>query len=133
MKSLELIDEGILNIPLIVSLVVHICTNPPVLKDGNGQEKDSNGAILIFVSGLSDIRDVVDAVQSTPMLNADSIRVLPLHSTLSSQEQARVFLTTPPHVRKIVVATNIAETSITIPVYYDVTTSFIMTSLPPLL
>ena len=44
------------------------------------------------------------------------IRILPLYSMLSADEQAKVFMPVPEDTRLIVVATNIAETSITIPV-----------------
>jgi ATP-dependent RNA helicase DHX57 len=46
--------------------------------------------------------------------NRDSYDLFPLHAGLSSQEQSRVFRKVPKHVRKIVAATNVAETSITI-------------------
>lgn len=43
------------------------------------------------------------------------IIALPLYSTLSPQAQAKIFIPTPENTRKIIVATNIAETSLTIP------------------
>jgi ATP-dependent RNA helicase DHX57 len=46
--------------------------------------------------------------------NKSSFELFPLHAGLSSQEQARVFKSVPKTVRKIVAATNVAETSITI-------------------
>ncbi|EZG46513.1 putative helicase [Gregarina niphandrodes] len=46
---------------------------------------------------------------------AESIVVLPLHASLTGEQQSRVFHLSPPGGRKIIVATNIAETSVTLP------------------
>lgn len=46
---------------------------------------------------------------------SDSLLVLPMHGSLSNNEQLRAFQSSPVGVRKVVVATNIAETSVTIP------------------
>jgi len=46
--------------------------------------------------------------------NTSMFVIIPLHSTLSTEEQNRVFMKVPPHVCKIVLSTNLAETSITI-------------------
>ena len=69
------------------------------------------GAILIFMPGVMEIRQCTSELQSAAL---GSVEILPLHANLSSAEQRRVFLSTAPK-RKIVVATNVAETSVTIP------------------
>ncbi|XP_063238775.1 probable ATP-dependent RNA helicase DHX34 [Bacillus rossius redtenbacheri] len=71
------------------------------------------GDLLIFLSGMSEISTVVDAARQYAQQNQGWI-VLPLHSTLSIAEQDKCFDYSPDGVRKCVVSTNIAETSITI-------------------
>ena len=68
------------------------------------------GAILVFMPGVMEIRQCVAELQST---NLGPVEILPLHANLSSAEQKMVFL--PTTRRKVVVATNVAETSVTIP------------------
>ncbi|EGI58771.1 Putative ATP-dependent RNA helicase DHX34 [Acromyrmex echinatior] len=74
---------------------------------------DEKGDLLIFLSGISEITAVVDAAKEYSIKKNNWI-VLPLHSTLSIIEQDKVFDYAPDGVRKCIVATNIAETSITI-------------------
>lgn len=71
------------------------------------------GDMLIFMSGLNEITSVVDAAME---YNKDKNTwiILPLHSSLSISDQDKVFDYAPDGMRKCVVATNIAETSITI-------------------
>ncbi|CZR65068.1 related to helicases [Phialocephala subalpina] len=68
-----------------------------------------NGGILIFMPGVVEINRTLDYLRSIPNLH-----VLPLHASLQSVEQRRVFPHAPAGKRKVVVATNVAETSITI-------------------
>lgn len=69
------------------------------------------GAILVFMPGVMEIRQCINELQSTSL---GSVEIMPLHANLSSVEQKQVFLSTG-NKRKIVVATNVAETSVTIP------------------
>ncbi|KAJ8670739.1 hypothetical protein QAD02_001998 [Eretmocerus hayati] len=75
--------------------------------------KDQRGDLLIFLSGMSEITAVVDAAQEYCKKDNNWI-ILPLHSTLSIADQDKVFGYAPDGVRKCIVSTNIAETSITI-------------------
>jgi len=68
------------------------------------------GDILVFLSGEREIRDTADALDRQQRPETE---VLPLYSRLSAAEQHRVFA---PHTgRRIVLATNVAETSLTVP------------------
>jgi ATP-dependent helicase HrpA len=69
------------------------------------------GDVLVFLSGEREIRDTADALADRPDLaDAD---VMPLYARLSAAEQHRVF---QPHRRpRVVLATNVAETSLTVP------------------
>ncbi|MHA7181055.1 ATP-dependent RNA helicase HrpA [Arthrobacter sp. MDB2-24] len=77
---------------------------------------EAPGDILVFFSGEREIRDAADAlrarIQSTARLRGTE--VLPLFARLSLEEQHRVFRPTGSH-RRIVLATNVAETSLTVP------------------
>lgn len=68
-----------------------------------------SGGILIFLPGVVEINRTLDAIRSLPNMHA-----LPLHASLLPNEQRRVFPPTPIGKRKVVAATNVAETSITI-------------------
>ncbi|KAI0041900.1 P-loop containing nucleoside triphosphate hydrolase protein [Auriscalpium vulgare] len=71
---------------------------------------DKKGGILVFLPGVQEIRQCIDLLRSSP--KAGQAAIFPLHANLSSDEQRAVFASTPKW--KIVVATNVAETSITI-------------------
>lgn len=94
---------------LVASAVKHIVDNETVKIEGG-----SEPAILIFMPGAMEIKRCVEALEEKLGGGGSDYEILPLHANLSPQEQTRVFKTVPAHVRKIVVATNVAETSITI-------------------
>ncbi len=70
------------------------------------------GDILVFLSGEKQIKDCIRMLNSSPLRK--KMVILPLYGRLSKEEQERVFVPTPKGKTKIVVSTNIAETSVTI-------------------
>ncbi|MDJ0738700.1 MAG: ATP-dependent RNA helicase HrpA [Gammaproteobacteria bacterium] len=71
---------------------------------------EGHGDILVFLSGEREIRETAETLRKHKMLHSE---VIPLYARLSPTEQARVFA--PSGRRHIVLATNVAETSLTVP------------------
>ena len=72
--------------------------------------REGPGDVLVFLSGEREIHDTADALRRAELVNTE---VMPLYARLSSAEQHRIF---QPHPgRRIVLSTNVAETSITVP------------------
>ncbi|CAA9392004.1 MAG: ATP-dependent helicase HrpA [uncultured Propionibacteriaceae bacterium] len=100
---------------------VEIRYRPPV-EEGQSDQVDGicaaiteltalgDGDILVFLSGEREIRDAAEAIEA---MQLRSTEVLPLYARLSSAEQHRVFAAHPG--RRVVLATNVAETSLTVP------------------
>ncbi len=80
-------------------------------------DNDEDGGILIFLPGEKIIKDCLDNLSHAPF--ARQLHILPLYGRLSKEEQERVFEVPPAGKRKVVISTNIAETSVTIS---DITT-----------
>ncbi|XP_059053165.1 probable ATP-dependent RNA helicase spindle-E [Achroia grisella] len=80
-------------------------------------------SVLIFLPGINEIEDLysclTDLALRKKIVDAQCASykwwVLPLHSTITADEQVRVFQRAPPGHRKIILSTNIAESSITVP------------------
>jgi ATP-dependent helicase HrpA len=70
--------------------------------------REGPGDVLVFLSGEREIRDTAEALAGEP-----GLEVLPLYARLSAGEQYRVF--EPHQGRRVVLATNVAETSLTVP------------------
>jgi ATP-dependent helicase HrpA len=91
---------------------------PPLPHAGEGRGEgrapetsaSARGDILLFLSGEREIRETTEALSKHRPVGVD---ILPLYARLSSEEQMRVFA---PHSQpRIVLATNVAETSLTVP------------------
>ncbi|AZZ52533.1 ATP-dependent RNA helicase HrpA [Rathayibacter festucae] len=76
--------------------------------------REDPGDVLVFLSGENEIRDAEDAIRGR---NLPGTEVLPLYGRLSAADQHRVFERgrTPGVRRRVVLATNVAETSLTVP------------------
>lgn len=74
---------------------------------------NNDGSILIFLPGKGEINSLSQSLIKSNVSN--QIQVIPCHSTLTSMEQSFIFNKPKNGITKIVLATNIAETSLTIP------------------
>ncbi|XP_062901383.1 ATP-dependent DNA/RNA helicase DHX36 [Mobula hypostoma] len=102
-EALEILhNDDKIDLNLIVALIKHIVFS------------GEDGAILVFLPGWDNISTLNDLLTAQPMFKSDRFVIIPLHSLMPSVNQTEVFKKPPPGVRKIVIATNIAETSITI-------------------
>ncbi|XP_043926451.1 ATP-dependent DNA/RNA helicase DHX36 [Protopterus annectens] len=95
-------DDDKIDLDLIVALIKHIVLH------------GEDGAILVFLPGWDNISSLHDLLMAEVMFKSDKFIIIPLHSLMPTVNQTQVFQRPPHGVRKIVIATNIAETSITI-------------------
>ncbi|KAK7705194.1 hypothetical protein SLS64_008030 [Diaporthe eres] len=105
-NTLSQIDEYQIDHELIVQLIGRIAVDPFYA--------DYSKAILVFLPGIAEIRALNDMLLGDRFFQQNWV-IYPMHSTIASEEQEAAFLIPPPGYRKIVLATNIAETGITIP------------------
>ncbi|KAM3684989.1 hypothetical protein ACB098_11G087200 [Castanea mollissima] len=88
---------------LIEAVLCHIC------------RKERPGAVLVFMTGWEDISCLRDQLKAHPLLgDPNRVLLLTCHGSMATSEQKLIFEKPPANVRKIVLATNMAEASITI-------------------
>ena len=97
-------------------LLSKICATVDRVLD-NDEGSDINGGILIFLPGEKIIKDCVERLLHCPF--SRHLHIMPLYGRLAKEEQERVFEDPPAGKKKVIVTTNIAETSVTI---HDITT-----------
>lgn len=102
-RSLEAWSGSQLDLGLVEATVEYICRH------------EGDGAILVFLTGWDDISKLLDKVKANKFLgDPRKFLVLPLHGSMPTINQREIFDRPPLNTRKIVLATNIAESSITI-------------------
>ncbi|GAA6225794.1 ATP-dependent RNA helicase DHX36 [Lates japonicus] len=102
-ETLEMLDnDDKIDLELVMALIHHIV------------RYEEEGAILVFLPGWDNISSLNDLLMAQQMFRSERFVIIPLHSLMPTVNQTQVFKRPPPGVRKIVIATNIAETSITI-------------------
>ncbi|KAF3930919.1 hypothetical protein ABW19_dt0207407 [Dactylella cylindrospora] len=105
-KTMARFDEWTINYDLIVQLIIQVATNP--------HYAPYSQAILVFLPGMNEIRRLHSALLGDPNFQ-QGWELHALHSAIATEEQERAFFIPPAGYRKVVIATNIAETGITIP------------------
>uniref|UniRef100_UPI0037E7B334 ATP-dependent RNA helicase DHX29 n=1 Tax=Semicossyphus pulcher TaxID=241346 RepID=UPI0037E7B334 len=105
---LQYMNPNKINMDLLVDLIDYLDKSP--------QFAEVEGAVLVFLPGLAHIQQLFDFLTSDKRFkDKNRYKIVALHSTLSSKDQAAAFTVPPAGVRKIVLSTNIAETGVTIP------------------
>ncbi|KAJ1384806.1 P-loop containing nucleoside triphosphate hydrolase [Sesbania bispinosa] len=102
-KSLEAWSGSQIDLGLVEATIEYICRN------------EGGGAILVFLTGWDEISKLLDKLKVNNLLGDSSkFLILPVHGSMPTVNQCEIFDRPPPIKRKIVLATNIAESSITI-------------------
>jgi len=101
-------EDALVPVNLVAATIAHI------------SKTTKEGAILVFLPGFDEIKKIREAITTHSPLGIDfndnsSYKLFTLHSSVPAAEQAEVFNPVPEGCRKIILSTNIAETSVTIP------------------
>ncbi|WFD42273.1 RNA helicase [Malassezia psittaci] len=107
LETLTRLNEYMINYELIAQLLRKFYHDD--------QFQGMNQAVLIFLPGIAEIRQCENALSGYKEFAPQHCRIHILHSTIAPEEQSEAFDPPPAGMRKIVLATNIAETGITIP------------------
>ena len=110
-KVLREFDQSVIDYELLEDTVNYLSTASRARggRANGAPDIPEDGAILVFMPGIMEIQKLSDRLRANP-----DLYIVPLHSSLSSQDQKKIFSSPPRGQRKVVLATNIAETSITI-------------------
>ncbi|KAL7459630.1 hypothetical protein ACHAWC_011381 [Mediolabrus comicus] len=113
--SLWRANEEIINYDLVEDVLALLLAKKDfsALAPPEGADMSSSGSILVFLPGLGEIKALAERLEGNRSFR--SCDIIPMHSTLSSKDQRRAFIPAAPGKTKIILGTNICETSITLP------------------
>uniref|UniRef100_A0AAY4CRV6 RNA helicase n=1 Tax=Denticeps clupeoides TaxID=299321 RepID=A0AAY4CRV6_9TELE len=100
---IQVYKEFLVTLKMLLSVCLYILLNILMFQDG---------AILVFLPGWDNISKLNELLIAQQMFKSDRFVIIPLHSLMPTVNQTQVFKKPPPGVRKIVIATNIAETRV---------------------
>lgn len=113
---MDRVDETVLNYDLIEDVLSLLATKENDVLVPPDNTSDLSGSILVFLPGMGEIRALSNRLYGSRVFgNQRRFDIIPIHSSLSPQDQKKAFRKPKPGCRKIILATNIAETSVTIP------------------
>ena len=95
---------------MVVALAAEVAAQVSAAELAKGRK----GSVLVFLPGWDEIKEAMKTLESLPAEQYDSLRVIPLHSQVPQEEQQLVFNPAPEGKIKVILATNIAESSVTI-------------------
>ena len=95
---------------LVVALAAEVAAQVSAAELAKGRK----GSVLVFLPGWDEIKEAMKTLESLPAEQYDSLQVIPLHSQVPQEEQQLVFNPAPEGKIKVILATNIAESSVTI-------------------
>lgn len=101
-NSMSQLSEKEISFELIESLLQYI------------KHQGIPGAVLVFLPGWNIIFALMKHLQQHPIFGGQNYTIIPLHSQLPREDQRKVFDSVPTNITKVILSTNIAETSITI-------------------
>ncbi|KAG0493771.1 hypothetical protein HPP92_004765 [Vanilla planifolia] len=102
-QSLEAWSGSVVDLGLVEATIEFICRH------------EADGAILVFLTGWDEISKLLDKIKANTFLcNPSKFIVLPLHGSMPTVDQREIFDRPPSNMRQIILATNIAESSITV-------------------
>ena len=95
---------------LVVALAAEVARAVALRETSAGR----SGSVLVFLPGWDEIKAIMKTLEALPADERGAMRVIPLHSQVPQEEQQTVFDPAPKGTVKVILSTNIAESSVTI-------------------